>query len=437
VSLLRRIAPKSLFARTLLIVALPLFVTQSVVTYIFFNRHWEEVTGNLSANVAGNIALITELYLQAEDDAAREEVLRLSREDLDMAVRFQELGVIPESDKVSLFSVLDSTLEGQLEDTLRHPFWYNTAGYWAYVEVRVQLDDGYLVFLPLRERVFVTNGQFFILWLIAATLLLGYVSIVFMRNQVRSITRLAAAAEAFGLGRDMPEFKPSGAREVRAAGNAFIAMRQRIKRHLNQRTTMLAGVSHDLRTPLTRLKLALAMQPETDDVRDMKNDVDEMEIMLEGYLSFARNQNAEEPVLFDLTELVNEVVDDNARTGKRLQTDLQKGLQIDARRNSMKRAISNLVSNAFKHGRTVCLTTRREGANIEIIIDDDGPGIDPAEYAEAFKPFSRLDNARNQNTPGIGLGLTVVRDVARGHGGDIVLDKSPQGGLRAMLRIPG
>ncbi|NHK27066.1 two-component sensor histidine kinase [Parvularcula flava] len=436
-SLLRRIAPKSLFARTLLIVALPLFVTQSVVTYIFFNRHWEEVTGNLSANVAGNIALVTELYLQAEDDAAREEVLRLSREDLDMAVRFQELGVIPESDKVSLFSVLDSTLERQLEGSLRHPFWYNTAGYWAYVEVRVQLDDGYLVFLPLRERVFVTNGQFFILWLIATTMLLGYVTIVFMRNQVRSITRLAAAAEAFGLGRDMPEFKPSGAREVRAAGNAFIAMRQRIKRHLNQRTTMLAGVSHDLRTPLTRLKLALAMQPETDDVRDMKNDVDEMETMLEGYLSFARNQNAEEPVLFDLTELVNEVVDDNARTGKRLQTDLQKGLQIDARRNSMKRAISNLVSNAFKHGRTVCLTTRREGANIEIIIDDDGPGIDPAEYAEAFKPFSRLDNARNQNTPGIGLGLTVVRDVARGHGGDIVLDKSPQGGLRAMLRIPG
>ena len=436
-SLLRRIAPKSLFARTLLIVALPLFVTQSVVTYIFFNRHWEEVTGNLSANVAGNIALVTELYLQAEDDAAREEVFRLSREELDMAVRFQAFGVIPESDKVSLFSVLDSTLEGQLEDSLRHPFWYNTAGYWAYVEVRVQLDDGYLVFLPLRERVFVTNGQFFILWLIAATLLLGYVSIVFMRNQVRSITRLAAAAEAFGLGRDMPEFKPSGAREVRAAGNAFIAMRQRIKRHLNQRTTMLAGVSHDLRTPLTRLKLALAMQPESDDVRDMKNDVDEMETMLEGYLSFARNQNAEEPVLFDLTELVNEVVDDNARTGKRLQTDLQKGLQIDARRNSMKRAISNLVSNAFKHGRTVCLTTRREGANIEIIIDDDGPGIDPTEYAEAFKPFSRLDNARNQNTPGIGLGLTVVRDVARGHGGDIVLDKSPQGGLRAMLRIPG
>nr|WP_241735752.1 ATP-binding protein [Aquisalinus flavus] len=435
--MLRRIAPKSLFARTLLIVALPLFVTQSVVTYIFFNRHWEEVTGNLSANVAGNIALVTELYLQAEDDAAREEVMRLSREDLDMAVRFQTFGQIPENDKVSLFSVLDSTLERQLEDSLRHPFWYNTAGYWAYVEIRVQLDDGYLVFLPLRERVFVTNGQFFILWLIAATLLLGYVSIVFMRNQVRSITRLAAAAEAFGLGRDMPEFKPSGAREVRAAGNAFIAMRQRIKRHLNQRTTMLAGVSHDLRTPLTRLKLALAMQPETDDVRDMKNDVDEMETMLEGYLSFARSQNAEEPVLFDLTELVNEVVDDSARTGKRLQTDLQRGLQIDARRNSMKRAISNLVSNAFKHGRIVCLTTRRADGNIEIIIDDDGPGIDPAEYAEAFKPFSRLDNARNQNTPGIGLGLTVVRDVARAHGGDIVLDRSPQDGLRAMLRIPG
>ena len=195
-SLLRRIAPKSLFARTLLIVALPLFVTQSLVTYVFFNRHWETVTGNLSANVAGNIAMVTDLYLQADDEAERRQIMQLSRQDLDMAVRFQPDDTIPENDKLSFFSVLDSTFERQLAGALPQPFWYNTTGYWAYVEVRVQLDDGYLVFLPLRERVFVTNGQFFVLWLILTTLLLGYVSIVFMKNQVRSITRLAAAAEA-------------------------------------------------------------------------------------------------------------------------------------------------------------------------------------------------------------------------------------------------
>lgn len=434
--MLRKYTPKGLFARTLLIVVLPIFIMQSVVTYIFFNRHWDEVSGNLSANVAGDIALVTQLWRQAGNDAARDQIASLARKDLDIAIRFEEGAQIPTADKRGIFSVNSNTVERRLEEALDRPFWFNVAGFRNYVEVRVQLDDGALVFLVLRERMYTDNAWLFILWLIAATILLGYVSMVFMRNQVRSITRLAAAAEAFGRGRDMPEYKPSGAREVRAAGAAFLAMRQRIKRYINQRTEMLAGVSHDLRTPLTRMKLALEMMPDSDDKAELKADIAEMEQMLEEYLAFSRDQAQEEPVLFDLSELVREIVADTERTGHRLEVDLPPSLEIDARRQALKRALANLVSNGFKHAETVALSARQHQDHVEITVDDDGPGIPPELHDEAFKPFSRLDEARSQNIVGVGLGLTVVRDVVRAHGGDITLDTSPLGGLRAQMRLP-
>ncbi len=434
--MLRKYTPKGLYARTLLIVVLPIFVMQSVVTYIFFNRHWEEVSGNLSGNVAGDIALITQLYRQAGNEAARDQVRSLAREDLDIAIRFEEGGLIPPKDKRGFFSVNSSTLDQRLLDALDKPYWYNVAGYKNYVEVRVQLDDGYLVFLVLRERVYTDNAWLFILWLIAATCLLGYISLVFMRNQVRSITRLAEAAEAFGRGKDMPNYKPSGAREVRAAGAAFLAMRQRIKRYINQRTTMLAGVSHDLRTPLTRMKLALAMMPDTEDSSELKADVNEMEHMLDEYLAFARNQAQEEPAPFDLILLTEEIAQDALRGGHELQLKTPESLEIEARRHTLKRAMANLVSNGFKYAQTVHLSAQRVDDFIEICVDDDGPGIPEDLYDEAFKPFSRLDEARTQNISGVGLGLTVVRDIARAHGGDVTLHQSQLGGLRASIRLP-
>ncbi len=435
--MLRDFTPKGLYARTLLIVVLPIFIMQAVVTYIFFNRHWEEVSGNLSGNAAGDIALVTQLYRQAGNDAAREQVTSLAREDLDIAIRFEEGGVIPPKDKRGIFAVNSSTLDKRLSEALAQPYWYNIAGYKNYVEIRVQLDEGFLVFLVLRERVYTDNAWLFILWLIGATCLLGYVSLVFMRNQIRSITRLAKAAEAFGRGKDIPEYKPSGAREVRAAGAAFLAMRQRIKRYVNQRTSMLAGVSHDLRTPLTRMKLALAMMPEGEDTHELKADVNEMERMLDEYLAFAGNQAQEEPILFDLRNLADEIVADTERGGHQLRVDLPESLEMDARRHALKRAIANLVSNGFKHAKNVLLSAARDENFVEITVDDDGPGIPPEQYDEAFKPFSRLDEARNQNIAGVGLGLAVVRDVARAHGGDVTLCVAPMGGLRAVMRLPG
>jgi two-component system osmolarity sensor histidine kinase EnvZ len=276
-----------------------------------------------------------------------------------------------------------------------------------------------------------------VLWLIGTSLLLGSIAIVFLRNQVRSILKLANAAEAFGRGRDMEEFRPSGATEVRRAGRAFIAMRERIKRHLAQRTTMLAGVSHDLRTPLTRMKLSLAMLPENEDVQELRRDVDEMEKMVQSYLEFASDLvTTEEAVTFDAGALLREVAA-GAGASDRITVDAPAGVMIEARRDAMKRALSNLVGNGLKYATTVWAALKRDGAYVEFTIDDDGPGIPEDKYAEVFKPFYRLDEARNAQVAGVGLGLSVVRDVARSHGGEVTLGRSPRGGVRAVFRAPG
>jgi two-component system, OmpR family, osmolarity sensor histidine kinase EnvZ len=435
--MLRRYFPKSLYARVVLIVILPIFLMQAVVTVVFFNRHWDLVTANLSANVAGQVALVTRLYEENPEAAERAKVEQWALDDLDLSVRFEAGGGIPQKDKLAPFNVYNSTLERQLGEALDKPYWFNTRSWPAFVEIRVQLDDGSLVFFAYRDRVFATTGPIFLFWLISTSILLGGIAIVFLRNQVRSILRLANAAEAFGRGRDAPDYRPTGATEVRKAGYAFIAMRERIKRQLEQRTTMLAGVSHDLRTPLTRIKLALAMEPDTPEVIALRNDVLEMERMVEAYLEFARSEASDEdPDVFSLGEMISEVESNTKRTGHTLQVDIPAGLVVAARRSALQRAVSNLVNNSLRHASKVWVSAERTERHIEIHVDDDGPGVDKNLYDEIFKPFTRLDEARNLNESGMGLGLTVVRDVARSHGGDVTLDKSDKGGLRATIRLP-
>lgn len=435
--MLRRYLPKSLYARTVLIVILPIFLIQSFVTYFFFERHWELVTANLSANVAGQIALLTRDFNDAPTNAARETLFDRANADLDIAMRFEAGKTLPQEDKLSLFNVYNSTFDRELSARLNDPYWFNTSSWPAYVEVRVAADDGYLVFLPLRERVFATTGPIFVLWMIGVTILIGWIAIVFLRNQVRSILRLAHAAEAFGRGRDAPDYRPTGATEVRRAGYAFIAMRERIKRHIRQRTDMLAGVSHDLRTPLTRLKLSLAMLPETKDVADTRKDVDEMERMLDEYLAFVSNQSIEEETEKVFIEpFLKEIASQMQRAGRNVEIgDIRAG-QADIRPAAVKRAIENLINNGARHAEHVWLSAGSIEGHIEIIIDDDGPGIPPDQYEAVFKPFTRLDEARNLNEGGVGLGLSMVRDIARGHGGEAILGTAPQGGLRAILRLP-
>jgi two-component system osmolarity sensor histidine kinase EnvZ len=434
----KRLLPKSLYGRVALIVILPIFLMQSVITYVFFDRHWDLVTANQSANVAGQIALLTRLYEEAQSDDARAVVIKQALEDLDISTRFQPKKALPQRNKLSPFNLYNATLDRQLSEELGRDFWFDTKSWPVYVEIRVQSGDGYLVFLPLRDRVFATTGPVFLLWLIGTSLLLGAIAIVFLRNQVRSILRLASAAEAFGRGRDSPEFRPSGATEVRRAGRAFIAMRERIKRHLAQRTLMLAGVSHDLRTPLTRMKLTLALLPESDDTNELRRDVAEMESMIGSYLEFASDISGnEEPEKFDAAELLREVADAVDRNDDRVTVAESPDIRVEARRDAIKRALGNLVGNGLKYADRVSASVARTAGSVEFVIDDDGPGIPEDKYVEVFKPFYRLDEARNQKVAGVGLGLSVVRDVARSHGGDVTLAKSPMGGLRAVLRIPG
>ncbi|MEO1013703.1 MAG: ATP-binding protein [Pseudomonadota bacterium] len=436
--MLRKFTPKSLYARVALIVILPIFIMQSAVTYAFFERHWDAVTANLSRTTAGQIALLIHLFEEAEGEEARKELFQSAVDNMDISIRYAPDEAVPQNNKLSVLSLYDDEFQRRLRDKINRPYWLNTQSWPSYVEVRVQLDDGVLVFFVLRDRVFATTGPAFILWLIGVTVLLGSIAIVFLRNQVRSILRLATAAEAFGRGSDELDFRPTGAMEVRRAGRAFIAMKQRIRRHIDQRTTMLAGVSHDLRTPLTRLKLSLAMEPTASDMEAMRADVKEMERMIEAYLDFAGDVAATEPPQsVNLGELVRESAHGVSEADReRISFVSTEPIELEARRTSLKRAIDNLLGNALKYGERVWVNVKREGVHAEIVVDDDGPGI-PEEHREtAFKPFERLDNARGQSTPGVGLGLAVVRDAARSHGGEAALSEAPQGGLRATLRLP-
>jgi two-component system osmolarity sensor histidine kinase EnvZ len=289
-----------------------------------------------------------------------------------------------------------------------------------------------------RDRAFATQGHIFIIWMAMATVLLTGVSLLFIRNQVRAIERLADAADAFGRGGDVPQFKPHGAREVRKAAHAFIAMKERIQRYVDQRTLLLASVSHDLRTPLTRLKLEAALAEPTPQVKAIKRDLAEMEHMIDEYLAFARGEDGEALEMVGLRGLIQEVSEGATRAGAQVQVEADGELAANIRPNAFKRALSNLVMNAAVHGEHVEVSaTARPSGGVEILVDDDGPGIPADRYEDAFKPFSRLDDARNQNEKGVGLGLAIARDLARALGGDVTLDRSPMGGLRAVVRLPG
>jgi two-component system osmolarity sensor histidine kinase EnvZ len=433
--MLKRFMPKSLYGRVALIVILPIFLMQSVITYVFFDRHWDTVTANQSANIAGQISLLTRLHEAAATPEDRLAVEQMALDELDISTRFEPGGTIPARNKLSPFNLYNATLDRQLTEELKRPFWFDTKSWPVYVEIRVQAKDGALVFLPFRDRVFATTGPVFVLWLIGTSLLLGTIAIVFLRNQVRSILRLATAAEAFGRGRDMPQFRPSGATEVRRAGRAFIAMRERIKRHLDQRTTMLAGVSHDLRTPLTRMKLALAMLPAGADVEELKRDVAEMEKMINSYLEFASDiSSSGEPETFDLSDLAREVAED--ADGARITVDAPHPVLFEGRRAALKRALANLVGNGLKYAKTVSVSVRRNAPFVEIVVDDDGPGIPEDNRRDVFKPFFRLDAARSADKGGVGLGLSIVREIARSHGGDVTLETASAGGLRATVKLP-
>ena len=440
--LVKKWLPRSLFGRSLLIVVLPIVLMQGAVVWGFFEAHLNAVNEQLCAGLAGDVAADVQDYQAApatlDRIAARAERLQA------LSVTLQPGAALPVGKPHALIPRNDAILDHRIDDAIDEAFWTDTARYPAYVDIRVKVHGGVLRIIAPKDRVYAARGQTFIAELLIATLILTGVAIVFIRNQVRSIERLAAAAEAFGKGEDDPRFHPHGAREVREAGHAFLGMRARIQRHIDQRTTLLAAVSHDLRTPLTRLKLETALAEPGPRIEAIKRDLAEMEHMVEDYLDFARGEGGEAADTVMLARLLAEVAEAATRSGARVELDCPAGLGARLRPNAVKRALSNLVMNASAHGSgPVRLTARAVGEDgggggggVELVVDDDGPGIPPERYAEAFKPFARLDPAR-RNAKGVGLGLAIARDVARAHGGDITLARSPLGGLRAVMRLPG
>jgi two-component system osmolarity sensor histidine kinase EnvZ len=432
---LKRFTPTSLFGRSLLIIILPVALMQVAVTWAFFDAHWQTVTSRLSAGLAGDIAWITQAY--EADPVHFPAVARRAEDTFGVSVVFQEGRDLPTERGHSFFAAIDRSVNRALDQRLDRPYWFDTTRYPAFVDIRVKTRGGVLRFIAPRDRAFATQGGAFVMWLTGATVLLSAVAVLFIRNQVRAIERLADAADAFGRGADVEAFRPHGAREVRRAAQAFLAMKARIGRHIEQRTALLASVSHDLRTPLTRLKLELALAEPGVRIEEMKRDLAEMEHMIDEYLDFARGEGGESPEAIHLATLLEEVAQGAARTGAHVVVRADRDLEASVRPNALRRAVSNLVMNAAAHGEQVEVSARHlPSGGSEIAVDDDGPGIPEDRFEDAFKPFHRLDESRNQNIKGVGLGLAIARDVARSHGGDLILDRSPLGGLRALIRLP-
>ena len=435
--MVKRRVPTSLFGRSLLIIVLPIAIMQIAVTWAFFDAHWQTVNSRLTEGLAGDVALAIATYNEDPSPAGLKRLTDRAQQTLNLSIVLQEGAQLPKGRRPSLFVAMDRSLQKALSDRIDTPFWFDAQRYPNYVDVRVQVRGGVLRIIAPKDRVFATQGHIFILWLTGATILLTTIAILFIRNQVRAIERLADAAEAFGKGADVT-FRPQGAREVRQAAIAFNAMKARIQRYVDQRTALLASVSHDLRTPLTRLKLELALAPPGKRVEAMKADLAEMEHMIDEYLAFARGEGGESVETVDLRLLIEEVSQGAVRAGAQVIVATDEGLKANVRPNALKRALSNLVMNAAVHGEHVQVQAHgTPSGGVEIMVDDDGPGIPADRFEDAFTPFGRLDDARNQNEKGVGLGLAIARDVARGHGGEVTLAKSPLGGLRAVVRLPG
>ncbi len=436
---IRRLLPRGLFGRSLIIIVAPMLMLQGVMTYAFFERHYAIVTRHMAEGVANDVGYLITVREARPADKARAAMLDQAARSFGYQVTFSpgDHLVAPYSRFTSVFTdAVNAVFARQFGET----YHFTSRHIGKYVDVKVQLKDGVLRIMIPHDLLIASNADIFILWMVGSSLVLIAVAILFLRNQIKPIERLAFAAEAFGKGQSVPGFKPYGATEVRRAAQAFLTMRGRIERYVQQRTEMLAGVSHDLKTPLTRLKLQLAMLDEGVDNAALREDVAEMERMLDEYLQFARGETGEEAEAADLSEVVKEAVAAAVRVrtdrAARLKVDAPESFTLPVKRNALKRCAANLIDNALKHGEHVRVTLARNGHFVEIVVDDDGPGIPEERREEAFRPFHRLDQGRNLQTGGVGLGLAIARDIARAHGGELTLDESAMGGLRAAVRLP-
>ena len=429
--------PKRLYARSLIIIIAPMILLQSVIAFDFMERHWQTVTQRLSQAVTRDIAAIIDLLETYPHEADYANIIRIAQDRLQLKVDLLPPEPLPPPGPKPFFSILDQILSEEITRQINRPFWLDTVGNSNIIEVRIQLDNRVLRVFVRRSQAYASNTHIFLLWMVGTSLVLLLIAIPFLRNQIRPILTLAEAAESFGKGRPMPrDFRPRGAEEVRRAGLAFIQMRERIERQIEQRTAMLTGVSHDLRTILTRFKLQLALTRTKTDIEALGKDIDDMQSMLEGYLAFARGEAAEDTGEFDLAVCFQRLEDEAKLRKCQLTASIAGSPHIQVRPNAFSRLVANVAGNAFRYAKSVEIHASHSGGWLIITIDDDGPGIPPEKREEVFKPFVRLDTARNLDASGTGLGLPIARDIARSHGGDLTFEDSALGGLRARIRIP-
>jgi two-component system osmolarity sensor histidine kinase EnvZ len=434
-ALTRRVLPRSLLARSLLMILLPLLILEGVALQIFYGGHIDLVSRRMSGAVAGELAFTISMMQRYPDLEDVDWILARARDAFGFDIALRPGAQLVTTQSVNVLGPMDDDLKASLEETLHLPFFMDWTSDPRFVLVQIQLHRGILEVEAPRKRLYITTFYLFVLWMVGSAVLVFTIAALFMRNQVRAIRRLAGAAEAFGMGRDPGPIKPEGALEVRQAATAFNRMQERIRRYLQQRTEMLAGVSHDLRTPLTRMRLTLAMLPKMpelrDDVAEMTADVADMERMIGAYLAFARGEGVEQVEPVDLAALLESVAARARRSGADVATNLPPELTLPLRADATRRAITNLIDNARRYARHVVVTAAPQGtSSVLVTVDDDGPGIPPAQRETVFRPFE------TGASDGTGLGLTIARDIVRAHGGDIVLEDSPLGGLRARIRLP-
>ncbi|MEP3231620.1 MAG: ATP-binding protein [Hyphomicrobiales bacterium] len=437
-SLWRRLTPRSLYARALIIIIAPIVILQSVLVFVFMERHWNTVTRRLSAAVTQDISSVLKFMEAYPSKTDEENIIRIAREQLSLNLSILPPDPLPAPVPKPFFSLLDQTLSGEIAQKIGKPFWIDTVGRSQLVEIRIQLDDKVVQIFARRSQTYASNSHIFIFWMLGTAVVLMVIAIIFMRNQIKPIQRLANAAEDFGKGRDHPNFRPTGATEVRRASRAFIQMKSRIQRQIEQRTAMLAGVSHDLRTILTRFKLQLALLGEGKDVADLEQDVQDMQTMLAGYLDFAKGDADEQSADIELPDLYEDLIGYAKLENKTASYTFEGETIVHVSPIAFKRCLDNIWSNAIKHADTLKITGKNMSGWLVMSIEDDGPGIPKSERENVFRAFYRLDNARNLNTDkaGTGLGLSIARDSINSHGGTIELSDSDMGGLKVTLKIP-
>nr|WP_255561464.1 ATP-binding protein [Pseudohoeflea sp. DP4N28-3] len=429
--------PTRLYARALLIIIIPMVLLQSVIAFVFMERHWQTVTQRLSTAVTRDIAAVIDIIDTYPSDPAYDEIIRIARQRLALNIAIEPAGDLPPPRPKPFFSILDQILSEEITRQIQRPFWIDTVGNSHLVEIRIQLDDKILRVFARRSQAYASNTHIFLLWMVGTSMVLLIIAILFLRGQIRPILKLTQAAESFGKGQRMPaDFRPRGADEIRRAGLAFIKMRERIERQMEQRTAMLSGVSHDLRTILTRFRLQLALVGDSPEIESLNKDVDDMQSMLDSYLSFARNDAEEDVGTISLSETIDRIAADGRLRGATVSVAIEGEDTVRVRPTAFTRMITNLVANACRYAETISIAATHGNKWLILTIDDDGTGIPSEAREEVFRPFFRLDAARNQDESGSGLGLTIVRDIARSHGGDVILSDSPMGGLRAQVRLP-